>query len=293
MANRKILQLAAKSQLAHDLMEGLAAAGHTVIGLTREQADLTDAGALRAAVAEHNPDWVINCGAWHKVDHCEATPAESFAVNATGVRDAAAAAHEQGAGFVHFSTDYVFDRAGLADATEADPPNPGTTYAISKLAGEHGALIANPRCYVLRVCGLFGFAGNSGKGGNFVETMLRLAKEKGEVTVVDNQVVAPTHTRELVPVVEWLLARDRDYGVYHATADGETSWHGFATEIFKQCGVTVPVRATTTAAMALPATRPARSILTNARLAALGGPSMKHWKDGLRDYLIRRGHILA
>src|SRR5437660_1253984 len=178
------------------------------------------------------PDVVISSAAYHKVEECEQPPALSFGVNAVGPRNLALACRCSNAVLVHFSTDYVFDGARQQPYTETDLPHPLNVYGISKLAGEGMVALTWERHFVIRTCGLYGVAGSSGKGGNFVETMLRKAAEGAPIRVVDDQVLTPTFTGDLAEGVARLLDTEV-YGLYHISAEGQCSWHEFARKIFE------------------------------------------------------------
>jgi hypothetical protein len=165
------------------------------------------------------------------VDECEGEAARAFAVNAVAVRRLAETCRDLEATLVHFSTDYVFGGPARTPRVETDRPDPQSVYATSKLAGEHLVRATGGRHFVIRTCGLYGLAGASGKGGNFVETMLRLAREGRPIRVVADQVCTPTSTAELARTIGRLLRTDA-YGLYHVTNNGQCSWYEFAERIF-------------------------------------------------------------
>lgn len=217
-------------------------------------------------------------------------------MNALAVRHLARRAAERGCLLVHFSTDYVFDGRAARPYREDDAPLPQSAYAASKLAGEHFVRALAPRHLVVRSAGLFGGLGSTGKGGNFVETILRRARAGERLRVVADQVTAPTYTGDLAATVVDLVARARRdpavaTGVVHATAAGQCSWHEFARAILAEAGLDAPVEPITSRALAAAAPRPAYSVLENARLAALGIPRPRPWREGLRAYLGERGHL--
>jgi dTDP-4-dehydrorhamnose reductase len=164
-------------------------------------------------------------------------------------------------------------------------------YALSKLAGELMVRAAAPGHLVVRSSGLYGVAGSSGKGGNFVETMLRLAREGRSIRVVDDQVLTPTYTRDLAGAIAALLARDAPGGIYHLTNAGACSWFEFARRIFAFCGLAPDLAPTTSAAYNAPARRPANSVLLNTRAVAVGVPPLRPWPEALAAYLRARGHL--
>jgi dTDP-4-dehydrorhamnose reductase len=273
-------------QLGRDLCPRLAG---DVVPLTRERADLTRPDMLRATLAELRPDVVVNCAAYNFVDRAEAEPEAAFAVNALGVRQLALVCRELGCALVHFSSDYVF---GLDDArrtpyAEADAPGPVSVYGLSKLAGEYVVRALCPQHFVIRTCGLYGVWGSGGKGGNFVETMLRLAGEGKRLPVVNDQTCTPSYTVDVATVAAALIGTRR-YGLYHLTNEGATTWHDFAAAIFELAGVRAELVPITSAEFGRPARRPAYSVLARGAYEALGLPPSRPWRAALAAYLEER-----
>ena len=172
-------------------------------------------------------------------------------------------------------------------------PAPVSAYGRSKLAGERRVLAARPDHLVVRSSGLYGVAGSAGKGGNFVETMLRLAREGQPIRVVDDQILTPTYTADLAERIAGLLALDPPGGIYHLTNSGACSWFEFASHAFKLCHVTPDLRPTTSQGFNAPAKRPPHSVLRNTRAVALGLPPLRPWPDALVAYLRAKGHLVA
>jgi dTDP-4-dehydrorhamnose reductase len=284
-----VLLLGASGQLGRDLAEALR--GPRLVPLGRGDLDVTDTGRAAALVRAHASGIVVNATAFNRVDDAERDPAPAFAVNAIAVHGLARACARAGSRLLHFSTDYVFGGGEPGPHAEDAAPAPLNAYGVSKLAGETLARLADPRHLVIRTCGLYGTAGSSGKGGNFVETMLRLARERKPISVVTDQLVAPTYTADLADAVRRLLALDPPGGVYHLTNTGSCSWFEFARAIFAQCGLSPDLRPTTSAAFAAPARRPTNSVLANRRAAALGLEPLRPWPDALRAYLAAKGHL--
>jgi dTDP-4-dehydrorhamnose reductase len=276
----KLLVAGAAGMLGGDVMLAAGNAGHDVIGFGRAELDVTDPGALAAKLGLERPDVVINCAAWTDVDGAEEAEAEAMAVNGTGAGNLAAEAEAVGASVVYVSSDYVFDGTKGSPYVESDQPAPLSAYGRTKLAGEEATAAANPRHFVVRSSWLFGVS-----GANFVETMLRLAADHGEVLVVRDQVGAPTYTwhlaHGLVRLVEGL-----EYGIHHMAATGACSWYEFAREIFEQARVECKVLSGTTDMLGRPAPRPPYSALASQREYAIGLPP---WQDGLAGYLAQRG----
>lgn len=285
----RVAVVGAAGQLGSDLVRVWAAErpGDAVAALRHGDVEITDRASVSAALAAARPDLVVNATAYNLVDRAETDPAEAFAVNAVGVHHLAAGCRELGVAMLHVSTDYVFDGSRREPYGEDDPVGPLGVYGASKAAGEMLVRAALPRHYVVRTCGLYGAAGSRGKGGNFVDTMLRLAAEGRGIRVVDDQVLTPTHTADLaLQIVR--LTETQAYGTYHATCQGECSWYGFAAEILRQAGVEADLLPQTTAEAARPARRPAYSVLENRALRRLGIDVMPNWRESLAGYLAGR-----
>jgi dTDP-4-dehydrorhamnose reductase len=281
----------ANGQLGGDVCEVFATRGWTVAPLTHAQLDLATAPeeAVSAAFAPHQPSIVVNCAAYTNVERAEDERERAFAINATAARRVAAAARAAGAYLIHISTDYVFDGAKHAPYVESDEPRPLQVYGESKLQGEREVAEAGGAWAVVRSSGLYGTRPCRGKGGaNFVQTMLRLAREKDELKVVNDEIVTPTWTRDLAVQLE-RLADVRPPGIFHATPQGAVSWYDFAAAIFALAGVRVRLTPIAAASYASKAKRPPYSVLENARLDTLGLDVMPHWKDALRSYLVAAG----
>jgi dTDP-4-dehydrorhamnose reductase len=201
----------------------------------------------------------------------------------------ALACNEAGARFVHFSTDYVFgaDAARTASYTEDDAPGPVSVYGQSKRAGERAVLSASPRHLVIRTCGLYGVWGSGGKGGNFVETMLRVAGQGKPLRVVHDQRCTPSYTADVADAAVQLIGRG-GAGLFHVVNGGECSWFEFAAEIFRQSGLKPDLTPITSAEFAAAAKRPAYSVLSTAKLTGFGVPPLRPWADALAEYLVER-----
>lgn len=273
----------AGGMLGRDLAAAAAAAGHDVTAFTRPELDVTDTAAVRAAVATASPDALVNCAAWTDVDGAEAHEAAALAVNATGAGNVAAAAAAAGALVVQVSTDYVFDGGGRHPYVESDPVAPLSAYGRTKLAGERAVAERAPRWAVVRSSWLFGV-----HGGNFVATMLGLAGDRDEVTVVDDQVGCPTFTGHLAAAVVDVCERGLT-GVLHVAGGGSCSWHDLAVAAFERTGAQCRVRRGRTADLERPAPRPAYSVLASERDDA---PRLPDWREGLAAYLAAREELV-
>jgi dTDP-4-dehydrorhamnose reductase len=275
----KLLVTGAAGMLGRDVMLAAGNAGHDVVGFGRAELDVTDAAGLAKKFDLERPDVVINCAAWTDVDGAEAAEQAAFAINGTGAGNVAAAAAEIGASVVYVSSDYVFDGAKGAPYVESDQVAPLSAYGRTKLAGEEATAAANKRHFIVRSAWLFGIG-----GPNFVETMLRLAGDHGEVLVVRDQVGSPTYTWHLAYGVVRLI-EGIEFGIHHMAAAGQCSWYEFAREVFEQAKVECKVLSITTEEFGRPAPRPPFSALTSQREHAIRLPS---WQDGLAGYLAQR-----
>jgi dTDP-4-dehydrorhamnose reductase len=236
---------------------------------------------------------VVNTAAMHHVEHCEMNPERAYAVNAIGARNLAEVTQDLAATLIHVSTDYVFDGSKDSPYTEEDPPLPLSVYGNTKLAGEYFVRTGNPKHIVLRTSALYGRHPCRAKGGNnFVDLMLRLGRERGEVRVVANEVVTPTSTRELAQQIV-ALSEARAYGLFHASAEGECSWHAFAQAIFLLANVLVRCPIAGPGEFPAKVPRPSYSVLENARLKQSGLNRFRDWQEGLRIYLEQTRAVVA
>lgn len=282
----KYVVLGAAGQLGRDLSPRLPG---EVIALTREQADLTRPETLRDTLRALRPDVVVNCAAYNLVDRAESEPEAAMAVNSWGTRTLALVCRDLDCQVVHYSSDYVF---GLEENrnlpyTERDAVGPINVYGLSKFAGECLVRTLCPRHFVIRTCGLYGVWGSGGKGGNFVETMLRLAQQGKPVPVVTDQVCTPSYTPDVAEATAALIQTSR-YGLYHATNAGACSWHEFARTIFELAGVNANLSATTSRELGRDARRPAYSVLANDACQGLRLAPMRTWQEALHAYLQER-----
>lgn len=258
-----------------------------VMALGHAEIEVSDLGSVCSAINSVSPDIVINTAAYHKVEEVEENAAWGFAVNAIGPRNLALVCKELNAALVHLSTDYVFSGTKKRPYIESDCVEPVNMYGSTKAAGEMVLRYIWSRSYIVRSSGLYGRSGSSGKGGNFVELMLRLAREGRLIRVVSDQILTPTSTRSLALQIA-VLIKTNAYGTYHATCQGECSWFEFAVEIFQQSGLKPDLASQSTAQSGARVKRPAYSVLENANLKRLGSDIMPDWKDALHQYLKER-----
>lgn len=288
----RLLVLGANGQLGGDLMEAAAARGIEAVGAGRETVDVADPEALRGYLTATPFDALVNCAALLNTEAIEGDPAPALAVNAHAPAIMAEAAAAKGARLIQVSTDYVFggDVARSTPLTEADAPAPVNVYGASKLLGETLAQVAGADVTVFRVASTFGVRGASGKGGNFVETMIRFGRERGKLTVVADQIMSPTSTAWAAGAILDFLAAGGAAGVYHAANVGAVSWCEFAKAIVTKAGVAAEVIPCKAADWPSKARRPAFSALDTGRLAGVIGP-IPGWEAALDGYLAARGHV--
>jgi dTDP-4-dehydrorhamnose reductase len=275
----KILVTGAAGMLGSDVVRAAEFVNHQVVGLSHADLDVADRLTVARRMLEERPDAVINCAAYTDVDGAEDDLEGAMDINAEAAANVSVAANEISAKVLYPSTDYVFDGSKSEPYLESDEPRPQSIYAQTKLAGEHETAGANPRHYVVRSSWLFGTAGR-----NFVETMLSLARDHGEVLVVRDQVGSPTYTAHLADALVRLVDTEA-FGLHHLASQGECSWFEFAQEIFSQAGVECRVMSCTTEEFGRRAPRPSYSVLGTERREALYLP---HWKEGLASYLAER-----
>ncbi len=286
----KILLAGGSGQLAQELQPILLSVGE-VIAVDRTCVDLSQPETIRQAMADIQPDLVINSGAYTAVDKAESEPQLAHAVNGIAPGIFAEECEKLGASLIHFSTDYVFDGSSGSAYLETASTNPLGTYGKSKLAGEEAIRQAGSRHIIIRTAWVYG---NGGKG-NFVKTMLRLGKEREEIRVVADQIGSPTWTADLAAATTQIIPGIglEGFGTYHYTNSGVCSWYDFAIAIFEEAeklGFPLKVQRVipiTTAEYPTPAKRPAFSVLSTTKISALLGTYPPHWRQGLRQMLVR------
>jgi len=285
----RVAVIGANGQLGADLMTACTARGVHAVGLTHADVELVNPESIDAAL---DAEVIINTAAMHNVEACERDPAQAFAINALGARNLAQAAERRRAVLVHVSTDYVFDGNQRHPYVETDVPRPLNAYGVSKLAGEHFVTTLATKHFVVRTSGLYGANPSRAKVGglNFVRLMLKLAKEKGRVKVVTDEIVTPTYTVDLAEQI-LDLAETMSYGTYHATSGGSCSWNEFAREIFRCAAPQTIVDDATAADFPRPVARPLYSVLDNAALRGLAIDRMADWRDALGRYLATLGDL--
>lgn len=284
----RIAVIGANGQLGTDLIEVLSD-GHEVVPLTHNDIEVEDLESCRSLL-EQKPDVIINTAAFHKVDLCEQNPQKTFAVNTVGAKNLAEVASELGAKNVYISTDYVFDGEKGGPYTEEDEANPLMTYGISKLAGESYTKIYSDKHYIFRIASVFGKAGASGKGGNFIEAVINKAKAGDPVTVVNDIFMTPTYTKFAARAIKAALEKEVPYGIYHVTNQPQCSWFDFAKGIFDTLGLKVDLSPCSASEFPSAVKKPKNSALTSAKLPDLG-IQLESWENSLKEYLKEKNHL--
>ena len=275
----KVLVTGAKGQLGTDLMNELAKRGIEGIGVDVEEMDITDAEACRRVIKASGADAVIHCAAYTAVDAAEDNVDLCRRINGEGTRNVAQACKEADIKLMYISTDYVFDGQGTRPWEPDDERHPLNVYGQTKYEGELVVEELSDKYFIVRIAWVFGVAGK-----NFIKTMLRLGKERGAVSVVDDQIGSPTYTYDLARLLVDMIQTDK-YGRYHATNEGLCSWYEFAKEIFRQAGMDVPVTPVSSDAFPAKATRPSNSRLNKDKLSENGFERLPAWQDALGRFL--------
>lgn len=281
-----LLLLGANGQLGSDICRlSQKQKNVTLTAWTREQLDITNLSELTEKLSSPSFDALINCTSYHKTDEVESHADKAFLMNAFAVREMAKVCHAKKARFIHVSTDYVFggsiERQPLL---ETNCPAPLNVYGASKLTGEKLAFANHDDVTIFRVASLFGVAGASGKGGNFVETMIRLAKEKGKISVVNDQTMSPTSTADIADSLFKFLSVKGATGTYHVVNSGQATWCEFAKKIIELAKINATVEPILSSQFPTPAKRPSYSVLNNQKISEVVG-KIAHWEVALVNYL--------
>jgi len=281
----KVAIIGSNGQLGTDLVEVLSK-NHEVLGLTHNEIDISDFEKTKEVLGAIKPEILLNTAAYHNVPLCESNAMLAFQVNAIGAQNLALLSNELKYKLVHYSTDYVFDGVKGKPYIESDNTSPLNVYAISKVSGENFVKNYCDNYYIARISGIYGKTQCRAKGGNFITTMIKLAKEKPEVRVVNDEILTPTATLDIAQNTAALINTEA-FGTYHMTCESECSWYEFAKEIFKTLNLKTPLYETSVSKMQITVKRPFYSVLENRRLKDLGINIMPHWKESLNNFLNR------
>ena len=280
----KIVVLGSNGQLGSDLMQVLAC-GNELIASTKVNLDASGDNVMLQLEAYATADYIINCIATTNVDGCEDNPQTAFVINSGFVVQLAQFCQTHDITLIHLSTDYVFDGSNQHPYSENEQPNPLNVYGLSKYAGEIAIKNYASKHFILRVSSLFGVAGASGKGGNFVTTMLRLANEKDSWTVIDDQLTCPTHTLDIARAIKALIEQKvTEYGIYNCVSSSSCSWFEFTQEILRQTGNNpAKVKPVSYHEYKFKALRPQYGIMAVAKLSKYY--VMPSYREALTEYL--------
>jgi len=277
----KVLVVGANGMLGQAVSAEATLAGISFESTNSKDLDISDANQTKNLLSDFNPDYVVNCAAFTRVDDAETNEDAAMKVNAIGAENLANACRSQGSVLVHISTDYVFDGNGSSPYKESDVPNPTTIYGKSKLDGERRILMSGVNAYVLRTAWLYGDGGK-----NFVSTMVEFASKKSRIRVVDDQIGQPTSTQELAKGIFSVIDKKPMYGIYNATNSGQTSWFHFAEQIFSTLEFhDVDLDPVTSSYFVRPAVRPKYSVLSHEKWNASNLRPFLDWELALSQYL--------
>ena len=276
----KALVTGVKGQLGHDVMDELALRGIEGFGVDVEEMDITDRTACETVISQEKPDAVIHCAAYTAVDAAEDNLELCRKINAEGTRNIARVCKAMDIKMMYISTDYVFNGGGERPWEPDDHREPLNVYGLTKYEGEIAVEQNVQKYFIVRIAWVFGV-----NGKNFIKTMLRLGKEKGAVSVVNDQIGSPTYTYDLARLLADMIQTDR-YGRYHATNEGLCSWYEFACEIFRQAGMDeVKVTPVDSEGFPAKAKRPSNSRMSKEKLTENGFERLPSWQDALGRYL--------
>ncbi len=277
----KALVTGFKGQLGYDVVNELKKRGIESIGVDIEEMDITSLEDVNRVIKGSCVDVVVHCAAYTAVDRAEEDPETCRKVNVDGPRNIALVCKELDIKMVYISTDYVFSGEGEEAFEVNSPKHPNNVYGLSKSDGEDEVISLLDKHFIIRISWAFGINGN-----NFINTMIRLGKERGEVKVVDDQIGSPTYTYDIAELIADMIVTEK-YGIYHATNEGYCSWYEFAKEIFRQASLNIKVEPVDSSAFPVKALRPKNSRLSKKSLDKAGFKRLRSWQDALRDYLIK------
>lgn len=275
----RVIVTGAGGQLGYDIIKQLNKNGEEAFAVDLPQVDITDEACVEAFFDSVRPDAVIHCAAYTNVDGAENDKELCSAINRNGSLNVARAAEKHGAKLVYISTDYVFDGKGTEPFETDSPKAPCNHYGLTKLEGENASIENCSRCFVVRISWVFGI-----NGKNFVKTMLRLAKERDELTVVCDQIGSPTYTPDLSKLICEMIKTEK-YGVYHATNENYCSWAEFASEIMRIAGEKTKITPVQSSEYKTVAVRPLNSRMSKKSLDEAGFDRLPAWQNALGRFL--------
>jgi len=283
----KILITGSKGQLGKKLADVLSSKNELFLTDSNSM-NITDIDLVRKIIKEKNPDWIIHGAAYTKVDKAEEEVDLCRKINSIGTKNIAIVAKEFDVKLIYISTDYVFDGAKNTPYTETDNPNPISVYGLTKYEGEKFVQEICDKYYILRVSWLFGDLPESYAGTNFVETMLKLSKERTELNIVNDQIGSPTYTLDLANVISKIIEKNPEFGVYNFSGNVACSWYDFAKEIFKKTNTAIKLNPITSAQYQQKAKRPIYSYLDKSKIERTLNLKVRFWQEMLAQYLKNR-----
>ncbi|MGL5314734.1 MAG: dTDP-4-dehydrorhamnose reductase [Peptostreptococcaceae bacterium] len=285
-----ILVTGINGQLGYDVVKELKKRGHNPIGVDRNQMDLTSSKQIKFCIDKYRPDGIIHCAAYTAVDAAEDNKELCREVNSLATKEIAQCAKSLDIPMIYISTDYVFDgnkgiengnldKQNYEEYNEEDATNPQNIYGTTKLEGEEYVKQILDKYYIVRISWVFGLNGN-----NFIKSMLKLSKDREELSIVNDQVGSPTFTKDLAPLLADMIETNK-YGIYHATNDGFCTWYEFAKEIFNLSNIDIIVNPISTSEYPTKARRPFNSKMSKEKLVKNGFKQLRHWKEAVKDYI--------
>ena len=283
----KILVTGAKGQLGKKIIDILGK-DHQLVLTDFDNMDITDIDIVKKVVEKEKPDYIIHAAAYTAVDKAEENVELCRKINAIGAKNVATVAKEYDIKLIYISTDYVFDGKKNTPYSESDEPKPISVYGLTKYEGEEFIRKICDKYYIIRVAGLFGELPAEHTGTNFVEAMLRLAGEKPNLNVVNDQIGSPTYTGDLAEIIAKIMTKTPEFGTYHFSGDGACSWYDFAKEIFLQTKINVDLKPITSNQYPQKAKRPRYSYLNKSKIENVLSIKARPWQKMLAEYLSNR-----
>lgn len=282
----KILVTGAKGQLGKKIID-LLSGKYTLVLTDSDDMDITEESQVHKVTQSEKPDIIIHGAAYTKVDLAEEEKDRCKKINSDGTKNLALAAADLDIPIIYISTDYVFDGEKKSPYIETDAPHPLSVYGKTKLDGERDIRNICTKFYILRVSWLFGELPEGHPGTNFIETMLRLSKERNSLSVVNDQTGSPTYTRDLVEIIDLIVSKKESipFGLYHLSGNGECSWYDFAKEIFRLAKVSIALKPITSDQYPQRAKRPTHSYMCKKKIEKTLNISVRSWQEMVADYL--------
>lgn len=284
---KKILVTGAKGQLGKKIID-LLSKNFNLVLTDSDTMDITNIDIVREVVEREKPEFIIHAAAYTAVDKAEDNVAICRSVNSLGTKNIATIADKLNIKLIYISTDFVFDGSKKTPYGENDKTRPLSIYGLTKFEGEEFIREICKEHYIIRVAWLFGELPDGHPGTNFVETMLRLSKERESLSVVSDQIGSPTYTEDLVRAIETILIKEPEFGTYHFSGVGACSWYDFAKEIFKQTNTVIDLKPISSEQYPQKAKRPSYSYMDKSKIEKELNFTIRHWKFMLAEYINKR-----